>query len=64
MAVLKESVVPEGTSEQSRQKAKELFAREASMLISLEHPQIARVLDYFQENDRDYLLLEYIPGVT
>lgn len=64
MAVLKESVIPEGTSEQSRQKAKELFAREASMLISLEHPQIARVLDYFQENDRDYLLLEYIPGVT
>ena len=64
MAVLKESVVPEGTGEQSRQKAKELFAREASMLISLEHPHIARVLDYFQEDDRDYLLLEYIPGVT
>lgn len=64
MVVVKESVVPEGTSEESRAKAKEMFAREAGMLMKLNHSRIATVLDFFQENNRDYLLLEYIPGIT
>jgi tRNA A-37 threonylcarbamoyl transferase component Bud32 len=64
LVVVKESVVPQGTNAEARRKAKELFAREAGLLIKLNHAKIARVLDYFQENDRDYLLLEYIPGTT
>lgn len=62
--VLKESVLPPGTSETQRQKSREMFKREAEMLMKLKHEQIAKVLDHFQENDRDYLLLEYIPGAT
>lgn len=64
MVVVKESVVPAGTSETTKQKAGEMFQREANMLMRLTHPQIARVFDHFQENGRDYLLLEYIPGIT
>lgn len=64
MVVIKESVVPPGSSEANREKARDMFQREASMLMKLSHPQIARVIDHFQENERDYLMLEYIPGVT
>lgn len=64
MAVVKESVVPPGTSAANRDKAREMFLREAKMLMQLSHPKIAKVIDHFQENERDYLLLEYIPGIT
>ncbi|MBX9569008.1 MAG: serine/threonine protein kinase [Candidatus Obscuribacterales bacterium] len=64
MAIVKESVVPPGTSDANRLKASQMFQREASLLMQLDHPRIAKVFDHFQENNRDYLLLEYIPGVT
>lgn len=64
MVVVKESVLPAGSSEENLNKARELFRREARVLMALDHPRIAKVLDYFQENGRDYLLLEYIPGIT
>lgn len=62
--VLKESVLPQGVSEEQRKKARELFEREAHLLLKLRHPHIARVLDRFVEDGRDYLVLEYIPGLT
>lgn len=44
-------------------KAKELFEREANILLSLgEHPQIPRLLAYFEEDDEFYLVEEYIAG--
>jgi len=43
-------------------KRRKMFAREAKFLLRLEHPQIARVLEHFQEDNRSYLVLEYIPG--
>lgn len=60
--VLKEAVVPAYADEPTKTKAKELFDREAKMLVKLEHPHIARVFDHFVENGRDYLVLEYVPG--
>lgn len=59
--ILKELVIHK-SSDKSMSKAKELFQRESSLLVKLNHPQIARVYDHFVENDRDYLVLEYIPG--
>ncbi|MBK9280784.1 MAG: protein kinase [Candidatus Obscuribacter sp.] len=41
-----------------------MFEREAHLLLKLKHPHIARVLDRFVEEGRDYLVLEYIPGLT
>lgn len=61
--VLKEAVVPLNTDESSKLKALEMFKREARILQSLSHPNIARVLDHFVENNRDYLVLEHISGL-
>ncbi len=62
--VLKESVLPHDIGEKQQEKARELFEREAKMLLKLKHAKIARVLDRFVEDERDYLVLEYIPGLT
>lgn len=62
--ILKESVLPADISEQQKVKARELFEREALLLLKLRHPQVARVLDRFVEAGRDYLVLEYVPGLT
>ena len=38
------------------------FEREANILVTLEHPSIPRIFDYFTQNSRSYLVLEYIQG--
>ena len=58
--VLKESVFPQ--TDDIRSKAEELFKREAAILSKLDHESIARVSDYFIENGRHYLVMEYIEG--
>lgn len=62
--VLKESVLPADIDDWTRAKAKELFEREARLLTKLDHPQITKVLDFFVENGRDYIVLQYIPGIS
>jgi tRNA A-37 threonylcarbamoyl transferase component Bud32 len=63
-AVVKESVVPELVDESIRQKVHELFSREARLLVKCNHPRIALIQDHFAENGRDYLVMDYIPGMT
>ncbi len=60
--VVKEAVVPADSNSAMHRKADEFFRREADILSKLSHPQIAKVFDHFIENDRNYLLLEYLPG--
>jgi tRNA A-37 threonylcarbamoyl transferase component Bud32 len=62
--VLKESALPEDTSAAARAKAKELFEREAKLLARMDHPQITKVLDHFVEDGREYIVLEFIPGMS
>jgi outer membrane protein assembly factor BamB/tRNA A-37 threonylcarbamoyl transferase component Bud32 len=38
------------------------FEREANILASLSHPSIPNIFDYFSEEDRSYLVLEFIDG--
>ncbi len=38
------------------------FEREANLLATLTHPAIPRIYDYFSEDDRSYLVLEFIHG--
>jgi serine/threonine protein kinase len=46
-------------------KARSRFQREARVLASLNHPNIATIYDEFQEaEDVAYLILEYVPGQT
>lgn len=38
------------------------FIREARLLASLKHPNLPRVIDYFTDDDSQYLVMDYIPG--
>lgn len=60
--VLKEAVVPSGADAEAREKAEAHLVRESKILAGLQHPNIARVLDNFVEDGRNYLLMEYIHG--
>ncbi len=59
--VLKESSFPQ--SGETESKATELFKREATLLGKLNHPNIAKVFDYFVENNRHYLVMQHIEGI-
>ncbi len=43
-------------------QAREQFYREASVLARLDHPNLPKVSDFFYEDDRDYLVMDYVPG--
>lgn len=45
-----------------RQTIVQNFEREANLLATLSHPSIPRIYDYFTEDDRSYLVLEFIHG--
>ena len=45
-----------------RQTIVQNFEREANILATLNHPSIPRIYDYFTEDDRSYLVLEFIHG--
>ena len=55
----KEMIIGDGIAEK---KAIEDFAREARVLASLSHPGIPNVIDYFAENNRHYLVMEFVAG--
>ncbi len=47
---------------QMRQVAIQNFEREANILATLSHPAIPKVYDYFSEEARSYLVMEFIEG--
>jgi serine/threonine-protein kinase len=56
---------PSGTAPHILQMAGELFEREAKTLGKIgNHPQIPRLLDYFEDRQQFYLVQEYISGST
>ncbi len=62
LRVLKESVIPPRVNAKLKEKAQSMFLREAHLLLKLEHPRIVRVHEHFTEDERHYLLLDYISG--
>jgi eukaryotic-like serine/threonine-protein kinase len=45
-----------------RQTIVQNFEREANILVSLSHPSIPKIFDYFTKDDRSYLVIEYVQG--
>jgi len=45
-----------------RQTIVQNFEREANLLATLNHPSIPRIYDYFSEDNRSYLVLEFVHG--
>lgn len=42
--------------------ARRAFEREASLLGNLRHATLPKVMDYFSEDEGDFLIMEFIPG--
>jgi serine/threonine protein kinase, bacterial len=63
--VLKE-LAPIAENQDSLEKAKELFSREAEVLYKLQHPQIPRFREWFIESTRQsmFLVQDYVEGPT
>ena len=53
-----DSSLPPDMLDQARQQ----FQREATVLARLDHPNLPKVSDFFSEEERDYLVMDYIPG--
>jgi serine/threonine-protein kinase len=47
---------------EQEQQARDQFYREASILARLDHPNLPKVSDFFHEGDRDFLVMDFIPG--
>jgi serine/threonine-protein kinase len=50
--------MPEDMLEQAREQ----FLREATVLARLDHPNLPKVSDFFSIDERDYLVMDYVPG--
>ncbi len=46
------------------QEAEESFEREAHLLADLLHPNLPRIYDHFSEDERSYLVMDFIEGLT
>ncbi len=53
-----------GLSPSGVQEAEDAFKREAHLLAGLLHPNLPRIYDHFTENDRSYLVMDFIEGQT
>lgn len=62
--VLKEFILPVYVERAVRKQALERFENEAKLLQKLEHPKVVKLLDYFIEDHRAYLVLELIAGTA
>ncbi len=51
-----------GQDEKTAQTALDLFEREANTLDKINHPQIPKLLDYFEEKKQFYLIQEFVLG--
>jgi len=61
---IKEMTPALGATPAERQAAEDQFRLEASLLAKLTHPMLPKVWDYFSENNRYYLVMEYVEGDT
>jgi len=43
-------------------ETREQFFREATVLARMDHPNLPKVSDYFSIDDRDYLVMDFVPG--
>jgi len=47
---------------ETQQQARDQFYREASVLARLDYPNLPKVSDFFSDEGRDYLVMDYVPG--
>jgi serine/threonine-protein kinase len=62
LCALKEVEHDKSLSKSLNKQAQDQFLQEATVLARLDHPNLPKVSDYFSISDRDYLVMDYIPG--
>lgn len=62
LCALKEVQQDPSIPEQLRAQSRKQFYREASVLARLDHPNLPKVSDYFSDEARDYLVMDFVPG--
>lgn len=62
LCALKEVLYDRNLPDKILQQAREQFFREATVLARLDHPNLPKVSDFFSSGQRDYLVMDYIPG--
>ena len=62
LCALKEVFHDPQISETIRQQSREQFMREATVLARLDHPNLPKVSDFFSIDERDYLVMDFVPG--
>jgi serine/threonine protein kinase len=59
---LKEVFHDQSMPEDLLAQAREQFMREATVLARLDHPNLPKVSDFFSIDERDYLVMDFVPG--
>ncbi|HNS49971.1 MAG TPA: serine/threonine-protein kinase [Anaerolineae bacterium] len=59
---VKEAIPDADADPNELRQTREQFYREASTLARLDHPNLPKVSDYFSLDDRDYLVMDFVPG--
>ncbi len=62
LCALKEVEHDSSLPEDMLQQARDQFLREATVLARLDHPNLPKVSDFFSEEKRDYLVMDFVPG--
>ncbi len=63
LCALKE-LIPSQSGEYALGKSKELFQREAQILYQIQHPQIPQFRATFEEDQRFFIIQDYVEGAT
>lgn len=62
ICAIKEVYQARDLPDEVRAQGRDQFYREASVLAQLDHPNLPKVSDFFTEEERDYLIMDYVPG--
>ncbi len=62
LCAVKEVQPEPGATPALRAQAQQQFLQEASILARLDHPNLPKVSDFFNQDGRDYLVMDYVPG--
>jgi serine/threonine protein kinase len=62
VCAIKEVQPDPNLSPELQAQAQTQFQREASILAQLDHPNLPKVSDFFTDNERDFLVMDYVPG--
>lgn len=62
LCAVKEVIPEPGAYPERLEQTQEQFRREASVLARLDHPNLPKVSDFFLERERQYLVMDFVPG--